>query len=875
MKNLLQKHGQTLLDNSYAFIPISPIDAKTRNKKSGELEHFIGAGKAPLMAGWQSVRVNQDALSSWVKRYHRYGIGIRSWFTPAVDIDCMDAEASAHMREYVETNVGFAPARVGLAPKTLLVFRAAEPFTKVKSHTWIDDWGNKNAVEILGAGQQFVAFGTHPGTRKPYVWLGVDSPLNMHADLDLEEITLVDARRIVDEFDRYAKEMEWTKTQPGDKVYEPPQRGKLVNGAPEDSLEDGDVDEDDWVDAADAQDKWQGDYEELESLMEDLPPAEEYSAWFPVLAALKDAEREPDEFKEIAREWSSRAENYDDDAFEDKWNSGSFRRTGASTFTIHSIVKRVEDARMEKDILLRIIPLFETADNIYEWDKAAERLRETPVWGTIRDHAVEIACDHYKRVTGKKIPATTKRQALSVDHSQFDAPEWVQPWVFASTENTFINKNTLERVVPHAFNNAHASQTQHMGCTPEQFATALRPVPTVSGTMYYPDMHGDMDGSQWKPVRGIEGKEFFSYKGFNYLNTFNPATIPDVPEKLSKGGKKAVEVVVNYFKTQLPDPVEYRHAMDWLAWVINNPTKRMNYMLIILGGQGSGKSIIKKFMSYMLGRENVGTVNNQVIQKSFTGWQAGSILKVIEEISVSGHRYDVMNVLKEPISNETLFIERKNRDGQEEVNTASWMAYTNDIAALPISRGDRRFLVGRSVFRKKEDVEAFVKEHPTFFKDFEKAFTRFAGDIRLWFKDWEYSPDFDNGGHAPLTESTENMMETAQDDFSNYVLDAVESGLVPGVTADLIHSGFLKAFCPRGVCPADSRIASRLADLGFVSVSEKRVQVTVNGRRGTIYARDPKEWQGPDGSVYTPIIKKALEEHVNKAIAEKVADEWE
>ncbi|QJI52266.1 DNA primase [Cronobacter phage JC01] len=876
MKRYLQQYGRTLLENGYAFIPISPLDAKIRDKKTGELVPFKAAGKAPLMKNWESVAVNEDALEEWQKKYFRYGIGIRTWFTPAVDIDCMDVDAAKHMRDFIEANVGFAPARVGRAPKTLLVYCADEPFTKVKSHSWVDDFGEKNAVEILGAGQQFVAFGIHPGTQKPYQWVSKDTPLTMHADMDLEVLSLADARRIVDEFDRYAMEQGWEKIQPGDKLYEPPQRGKIVGGAPEDRSDAlGEVDEDDWVDADDAKDKWDGTYAEFAALLEDLPPAEDYSAWFPVIAAIKDAEREQDEFRELAQEWSARASNYDEAAFNDKWDNGNFRRTGGATFTVRSLVKKVEDARMEKDILLRVIPMFEQAEDLYEWDRAAERLRETPVWGTIRDHAVELACDNYKRITGKKIPASTKRNALSVDHKQFDAPAWIEPWVYAEKDNLFINRETKVALVPHAFNNSLAQHTAFMGCSPEQFATALRPVPIIHGMMYYPDMHGRMPGSSWKPEVGVPSEDFFRWQGKLWLNTFDPKTMPGVPEKISKKGLKAVEIVQDFFRTQFVDPEEYRHAMDWLAWVINNPNKRMTYSLVILGGQGSGKTIIKKFMSYLLGRENVGTVNNQVIHRPFTGWQAGSMLKVIEEISVAGHRYDVINSLKEPITNEQLFIERKNREGQDEVNTASWMMYTNDIAALPISNGDRRFLIVRSRFRSKEDAMAFLKDKPGFFKDFEKAFKACAGELRLWFRDWEYSEDFDHSsGIAPLTEATSDMIDNAQDDFTNFVEDAIASDDVAGVTDELIHTGLLLRSVPRDIRPSDSRVASRLSALGYSKGPVKRIQLRVNGVRGSVWMRHPEKWMKDKDTIDYDAMKLHLEEQIASCAAKEVADTW-
>lgn len=871
MKRYVKTHAMPLLENGYSITPITTIDWTMPVKGSDERQLHPAAGKAPVFKEWATKKVDREVVEEWqAKKFiARCGLGIRTWHTPAVDVDCTDVDASKYMRNFIESLVGFAPARVGRQPKILLLYRTEQPFSKVKSRTWLDEWGDRQAVEILGAGQQFVAYGIHPGTKSPYQWISEDTPLNNHASMDLEVIDLHMARQIVDEFDRYAEAQGWTIEKPNER----PPRGALMNGdETHDVLE---VDEDDWVDADDVKEKWHGTYAELESLMEQLPPAEDYGDWFPVLAALKDAENEPDEFKEIAREWSARAENYDEDYFETKWDQGSFNRAGGFAFTVKSIQRKVEDLQMETDVLETIVPAFERADNLKEWDLAAMRLRETPVWGTIRDFAVEKACDEYKRITGKKIPPTTKKAALSVDHKQFEAPAWIEPWIFAETQNAFVNKNTLTRVVPHAFNNANAQHTQHLGCTPEVYATALRPVPVVYSTMYLPSHHGEI-GHLWKPVPGIEGKEFFRHNGHVWLNTFKPSSLPAVAEKMSRGGQKAVKVMLDFFRVQFPEEKEYQYVMDWLAWVINNPTKRISYALLILGGQGSGKSIVKKFMQYMLGAENVGTVNNQVIHKSFTGWQSGSILKVIEEISVAGHRFDVINALKEPITNETLFIERKNENGVEEVNTASWMMYTNDIAALPVNKNDRRFLIVRSFFRSKSDVAAYLFDNPDFFKDFEKAFTKYASEIRLWFKDWEYAPDFSyNNGHAPQTDAGEDMVDNAQDDFSVAVMDAIQSEEVPGMTSELIHSFFLTSHIPREIRPSDRFIASRLADLGYVKLGKGRVVTRVNGARGTVYARNPKLWMKDKNTVDGDAVREHLEKQISAVAAKEVADTWE
>lgn len=92
-------------------------------------------------------------------------VGLRTDFFPAVDIDCTDPALSQLIAHQALMHLGLAPVRIGRAPKALLLYRTNESFGRMR--LWI---GKDQLVEILGDGQQFVAAGTHPGTRKAYEW---------------------------------------------------------------------------------------------------------------------------------------------------------------------------------------------------------------------------------------------------------------------------------------------------------------------------------------------------------------------------------------------------------------------------------------------------------------------------------------------------------------------------------------------------------------------------------------------------------------------------------------------------------------------------------------------------------------------------------
>lgn len=111
-------------------------------------------------------------------------VGLRAAKFPGVDIDCTNTSLSNVIKSLALAHLGVAPERIGRFPKRLLVYRASEPFRRMR--LWIDN--RKHLVEILGDGQQYVVNGIHPVTEKPYAW-----PTGLLDAEDLMEITRDDA----------------------------------------------------------------------------------------------------------------------------------------------------------------------------------------------------------------------------------------------------------------------------------------------------------------------------------------------------------------------------------------------------------------------------------------------------------------------------------------------------------------------------------------------------------------------------------------------------------------------------------------------------------------------------------------------------------
>lgn len=183
-----QQYAAALLASGYLPIPIKP----------GE--------KRPALQDWE--QLTAEAIAN-LKGFASCGLGLLTGQGAeplcAIDIDSEDAELVTAVVGWCQTNIGMPLARTGRAPKTLLLYRAAEAGWRKITGAWFEDGeGRSHRVEVLGAGQQFVAFHEHPDTGRPYTWELDLSPLEIPAS-SLTGILYDEARGAVDAFDRLAQ----------------------------------------------------------------------------------------------------------------------------------------------------------------------------------------------------------------------------------------------------------------------------------------------------------------------------------------------------------------------------------------------------------------------------------------------------------------------------------------------------------------------------------------------------------------------------------------------------------------------------------------------------------------------------------------------
>jgi hypothetical protein len=182
-----------LFRNGYTPLPV--VGPNTPGKSPG---------KRPGIGEWQSVEVNEASIREWEKtRRGCVNTGLRCGILRAVDIDVHDADLAKALQDRAAAVLGPTPLlRVGKAPKLLLCYRVVDPRPKAETLVYLLPDQSLAQIEILGLGQQMVAFGTHPDTKAEYTWPASGPDIVPLLDLPIIDATaeaefLIDATAMI------------------------------------------------------------------------------------------------------------------------------------------------------------------------------------------------------------------------------------------------------------------------------------------------------------------------------------------------------------------------------------------------------------------------------------------------------------------------------------------------------------------------------------------------------------------------------------------------------------------------------------------------------------------------------------------------------
>lgn len=527
-------------------------------------------------------------------------------------------------------------------------------------------------------------------------------------------------------------------------------------------------------------------------VMFDLNADADRATWVNDLAALHHETSGSAEGLDLAVEWSATAASFVDQAdVEARWASfGKYR--GGNPMTGRWLLKR----RAEHATHLKYNAKREwqtaiegAADEFALREKLCPQIAsDTRLDDMGREALSQMLFDAFKRL-GTKYPIANCRKLLVVQGAKADGKkqgaDWQADWYYVTDEDRFYRHDTQEYLSFQGFNakyNRYLPQGEggKLEKQASQHVLDNNLVETVRRGMYVP----------WCEPR-------FNKDGAECVNTYRPSSTPLPVLEMTADGLKAVAVVrrhIGILAGGRPEVVQT--LIDWMAFNVQNPGRKVRWAPLIKGVEGDGKTVMGEMMGCVMGRSNVKNVSPKVLGTDFTGWAQGNCLIVLEEIKLSGHnRYDILNAVKPMITNDNIEIHAKGKETYDVHNTSNYIAFTNYGDALPLSDTDRRWWVIFTPFASSSEMAAAVAgvagNLGAYFDQLHDSIAKHPAELRKWLLDHVVSDSFKPNGSAPMTDEKALMVSSAMSEDEAEVREILEQSAtqkVPGVTPKLFSS---------------------------------------------------------------------------------------
>ena len=342
-----------------------------------------------MFQNWPSYDATPELIAKWSDKGN---IGILTADTPAVDLDIRDDALACEMEAFVATLLGDVPTRVGRAPKRLMVFRTETPFRKLASMRFECELGGVHQVEILGQGQQFVAYGVHPDTNKPYQWVSFEALHDVDA-ADLPLLTFENARAIIAEFEKRAKARGWeSKTEGRESAAD----DDLDFLRPKPDISDDDV-------------------RQSIALLDN--PGRDFDLWLKVGAALHAHFEGGTEGLELWHEWSERSDLYSSEEVDRRYRSfGKYtgrQTTAAFLLSVTKDKRKAVTGEQRKSVYQTVTEAIDAATDLDAlMGSLACKVREAEVEDYHRETLVNALHTKAKKL-GHKLSIKAVREAVA------------------------------------------------------------------------------------------------------------------------------------------------------------------------------------------------------------------------------------------------------------------------------------------------------------------------------------------------------------------------------------------------------------------------------------------------------------------------------
>lgn len=824
-RHWVKEVGPLLLDQGYV-----PLPAPYGQKKV-------------VLHGWSEMTRDRarEQMPQWSERMSASNLsilmGVDGLF--GLDVDVLDRGISREILAWTRREWGEAPIRIGATPKHTTYYRieSGGSIAKCVLGRWRDSGGVEHGVEILGRGSQSVGWGLHSGVNRDYTWPSGRTLANT-ALHELPQVTLEQVQELSKWIDEQCDRWGWERVG-----------GRAAGAA-----------------AADTEDTWDGggdspcglSADEIREVLDcvDLDGAH-YDDWLRTMMAVWHETDGSEEGLELFLEASRRSGKHDEAYTVEKWNRGGLGGGGGGggrAVTMRTLLWETRDARADAAVDAAVegrdrwMAEIAAAGSSGELEKKiGPKIKADKGLGdTDREALVTAIQGRIKELDGGGNFSRPKiREWLTpardvVRGGDGDGPVvagWVQEWWWLRNQSAYYHPGRrvlatiasvnveLSRLVPPGsqYTDAHSYMMYEAG------------VRVAHDRCYLPG-----------------GEATFELDGQLMINTWSPGDGAAVLAEMlwTEKQAEAVRRVREHLEWLFPDERERTLLINWLAWRLRHPGKKMTWAVVIQGVEGCGKNMLMLLLMAVYGARHIGYANGGELGSGYTGWAEGSIYQVLDELQTRGkNRWDVSDVLKPYITNRRITINEKFEKRREVLNTQDLLILCNLLQSLAISQTDRRHLILCCAAQTAADLAGLPDDY------FEKLVAAIEGHgdaLAGWLLSVPEHPDFKPFGHAPETQWLAEAKEGSLADIDCEILSVLEDVENPFLNGEVVSVTVLtQVLHHRGERVNERKIGLRMKSLGYESLGRHRLL----GTRHKLRSKNAKKFAGWTGADFAKFFE--------------------
>lgn len=362
--------------------------------------------------------------------------------------------------------------------------------------------------------------------------------------------------------------------------------------------------------------------------------------------------------------------------------------------------------------------------------------------GTYTENALRPlskAGKHAKNKKGAEAVEEATQELLKLERKKDKVRNLLKDWYYIVKQNFFINSASLdvERSI-ESFNRACAEDAG------------------MRDTAGFALQHGLIKKAE--TLHYTPAGELFKTHDvstiYPSLNIWKDDRIKPEPYKYEKD-VKWFEDHLNY----LLRADEVKHFLDWLAFAVQNPGKRVNHVIVIIGHQGTGKTMLFNLIKQLFGPSNSRAPGNDIFSDKYTHWAKNTNFLLINELKQE--EVNFYNFIKPFITDNDIEIREMYHQSFRIDNHMNIMAFSNIAEPLRIPEDDRRWYIVKSLAQKQK---------PEYYSELAKNCEEKAPYVYQWLLDRDLS-DFNWAGDAPTTEIKKSIISNSKSELELWIED--------------------------------------------------------------------------------------------------------